>query len=175
MADSDPARREIAERLRAETRRREIGGAYFLFPPPSPCVGSSWAPVWTRRTDCEILPAMSLASDLAKLSRLERVESLKNMLVTVATGGSGDEALYMLMRKELLADLGGAYEAADRLGDAETAYRRALSIDPEFADVRRSLARVLERRGAGDEAHREMQAALRVQPNRQQRLERGRP
>jgi hypothetical protein len=47
---------------------------------------------------------MSVASDLAKLSRLERVESLKNMLVTVATGGSGDEALYMLMRKELQAD-----------------------------------------------------------------------
>jgi Abortive infection C-terminus len=47
---------------------------------------------------------MGLSSDLAKLSRLERVESLKNMLVAAATGGTTDEALYFLMRKELLAE-----------------------------------------------------------------------
>ncbi|HVH25193.1 MAG TPA: tetratricopeptide repeat protein [Vicinamibacterales bacterium] len=67
---------------------------------------------------------------------------------------------------ELIADLGGAYEALGRLGDAESAYRRALKIDPGFADVRRLLARLLERRGAKDEARRQIEAALRVQPNR---------
>jgi tetratricopeptide (TPR) repeat protein len=67
---------------------------------------------------------------------------------------------------DLTADLGGAYEAAGRWAEAESAYRRALTIDPEFADVRRSLAALLERRGAGDEARRQIEAALRVQPNR---------
>jgi Flp pilus assembly protein TadD len=70
---------------------------------------------------------------------------------------------------ELLADLAEAYEDAGRLQDAESTYRRALSIDPDFADVRRSLARLLERRGATDEARRELEAANHVQPNRHDR------
>jgi tetratricopeptide (TPR) repeat protein len=76
---------------------------------------------------------------------------------------------------ELIADLGGAYEAAGRLGEAESAYRLALSIDPEFADVRRSLARLLARRGAMDEARRQLETALRVQPNRNELLEQQQP
>jgi tetratricopeptide (TPR) repeat protein len=72
---------------------------------------------------------------------------------------------------DLTADLGAAYEAAGQLEEAESAYRRALTIDPEFADVRRSLAGLLARRGARDDARRQIEAALRVQPNRSELLE----
>ncbi len=38
------------------------------------------------------------------MSRSERVESFKNMLVAQATGGGGDERLYALVRRELMED-----------------------------------------------------------------------
>ena len=41
---------------------------------------------------------------------------------------------------ELLVELGAAYEAAERLDDARSAYRRALEIDPRDAEVQRHLA-----------------------------------
>lgn len=48
--------------------------------------------------------AMVSSTELAQLSRLERVEALKNMLVAAATDGSADGALYTLVRRELLAE-----------------------------------------------------------------------
>ena len=67
---------------------------------------------------------------------------------------------------ELLADLGAAYEATDSR-KAEAAYRRALDVDANFADLRLRLGSLLLRRGAAAEALTEAEAALRIQPNRQ--------
>jgi len=67
---------------------------------------------------------------------------------------------------ELLADLGDEYEAENDPARAERAYRQALSIDPAFADVRLKLGRLLLRLGRREEALREAEAALSVQPNR---------
>jgi tetratricopeptide (TPR) repeat protein len=67
---------------------------------------------------------------------------------------------------ELLADLGDEYAAANDPARAEAAYRQALSIDPAFADVRLKLGRLLLRSGRREDALREAEAALRVQPNR---------
>ena len=66
----------------------------------------------------------------------------------------------------LLGDLAGTYERADATAQAETTYRRALAIDPDFAELRLRLGRLLLRRGAAAEARGEAEAALRVQPNR---------
>jgi Flp pilus assembly protein TadD len=55
------------------------------------------------------------------------------------------------------------------------AYRRALRIDPNFVEVRRLLAALLERRGDTDEARRLIEAALLVQPNRPELVNRLRP
>lgn len=42
---------------------------------------------------------------------------------------------------ELWLDLGAAYEAAGRTGDAEAAYQRATAIDPRDAEPVRRLSR----------------------------------
>lgn len=67
---------------------------------------------------------------------------------------------------ELLADLGGQYEAAGRLDEAGRLYQQALAVDPLYADVRLRLGHLLLRRGQPAEAARQAEAALRVQPNR---------
>jgi len=67
---------------------------------------------------------------------------------------------------EILADLAAQYEAAGRLDDAERACRQGLDIDPQYADLRLRLGRLLLRRGARDEARQQADAALLVQPNR---------
>ena len=72
---------------------------------------------------------------------------------------------------ELLADLGAHYEANGRKSDAEAIYRRALAVDPGYADLRLRLGRLLLARGAAALARREAEAALEVQPNRQALLE----
>jgi cytochrome c-type biogenesis protein CcmH/NrfG len=41
---------------------------------------------------------------------------------------------------ELLIQLGAAYEAAGRVDDARSAYRRAIEIDPRDADAQRRMA-----------------------------------
>lgn len=68
---------------------------------------------------------------------------------------------------ELLADLGAAYESTERAVQAERIYRDALAIDPAYADLRLRLGRLMLRRGAVDEARREAEMGLLVQPNRQ--------
>jgi len=68
---------------------------------------------------------------------------------------------------ELMADLGRLYEVANRSADAEAIYRRALSIDSGDGDLRLQLGRLLLKRGDAAAAHREAEAALVVQPNRQ--------
>ncbi len=72
---------------------------------------------------------------------------------------------------QLVADLGAAYEAAGRDGDALRAYRDALAIDPEFADVHLKLSAQLLRQGAAGEARGHIEAALRIQPNRRAALD----
>ncbi len=67
---------------------------------------------------------------------------------------------------ELLADLGDEYDAANDPSRAEAAYRHALAVDPAFADVRLKLGRLLLGSGRREDALREAEAALRVQPNR---------
>ena len=72
---------------------------------------------------------------------------------------------------ELMADLGAAYESAHRPADAESVYRRAIALDPDYADLRARLAVLLLQRGAADEARAHLTAALRVQPNRRALLD----
>jgi Flp pilus assembly protein TadD len=67
---------------------------------------------------------------------------------------------------ELKADLGAAYERAGRPADAEQAYLKIIAIDPDYADVRMRLAKLMHARGAIAEARLQAQEALRVQPNR---------
>jgi len=71
----------------------------------------------------------------------------------------------------LMGDLGSAYETTGELARAEEAYRRALELDPDFADLRLRLGTLLLRRGAVSEAEREATQALLVQPNRHTLLE----
>ena len=71
---------------------------------------------------------------------------------------------------ELLADLGGRGRS-HHPARSEAAYRRALAIDPGYADLRLRLGGLLMRRGATLEARREAEAALRVQPNRRALLD----
>jgi tetratricopeptide (TPR) repeat protein len=86
----------------------------------------------------------------------------------------GEEAIAALERcltvattdVELIADLAGAYELANRPGDAEAAYARALAIDPEYADVHTRLAALLLKRGDAARARSHAEIALRLQPNR---------
>lgn len=66
---------------------------------------------------------------------------------------------------DLAADLGAAYAAAGRDADAERAYRRALAIDPDFADVHLKLAEQLLRHGSTADAQTYIDAALKIQPN----------
>ena len=72
---------------------------------------------------------------------------------------------------ELLADLGAHYEAGGRRSEAEAVYRRALAVDPGYAELRLRLGRLLLARGAAALARREAEAALEVQPNRQALLD----
>jgi tetratricopeptide (TPR) repeat protein len=66
---------------------------------------------------------------------------------------------------ELIADLGALYESTDRT-KAELAYVRALQLDPDYADVRLRLGRLLLARGAAADALKQAELALQVQPNR---------
>ena len=67
---------------------------------------------------------------------------------------------------ELMADLGLFYESAGRSSDAEALYRRALVVDPDYADLRIRLGKLLLLRGDLAGARTEADAALKVQPNR---------
>jgi tetratricopeptide (TPR) repeat protein len=68
---------------------------------------------------------------------------------------------------DLIALVGARAEAARQRDAAEAAYRRALALEPGFADLRLRLARLLLARGAAAEAAREARIALETQPNRQ--------
>jgi tetratricopeptide (TPR) repeat protein len=72
---------------------------------------------------------------------------------------------------ELLADLGGEYEADGRPERAENIYRQAIAIDPGYADLRLRLGRLMLRRGDAGEAQQQAEAALRIQPNRKALIE----
>ena len=72
---------------------------------------------------------------------------------------------------ELLADLGAQYERTGQTNQAETIYGKALLIDPEYAELRLRLGRLLLQRGARAEARDQAARALRVQPNRQALLD----
>lgn len=72
---------------------------------------------------------------------------------------------------ELLADLGAQYERIGQTTQAEAIYEKALLIDPEYAELRLRLGRLLLQRGARAEARDQAARALRVQPNRQALLD----
>ena len=67
---------------------------------------------------------------------------------------------------ELAADLAAAYEAAHRSADAIATYQQILALDPSYADVRLRLARLLRAQGDEAGARSQIEAALRIQPNR---------
>ena len=73
---------------------------------------------------------------------------------------------------ELAADLGAAYDAAQRPDEAIRAYQRILDSDPYYAEVRRKLARLLQDRGDAAGAQAQIEAASRIQPNRQAPIDR---
>lgn len=50
---------------------------------------------------------------------------------------------------ELMLDLGAAYEAAGRSGDAERVYRSALEVDPRDTDARLRLVTLSHASGKG--------------------------
>jgi Flp pilus assembly protein TadD len=66
----------------------------------------------------------------------------------------------------LLTDLGDQLAQRGDTPGAERAYRRAVAIDPDDAEVRRRLSVLLLRRGAREEARIQIASALRIQPNR---------
>jgi predicted Zn-dependent protease len=66
---------------------------------------------------------------------------------------------------ELLAAVGDAYASTER-SRAEASYGRVIALDPDHADVRLKLGRLLLERGAFAEAGAQADAALLVQPNR---------
>ena len=65
---------------------------------------------------------------------------------------------------EAVAELGVMYETSDR-DAAERAYRRALQLDPDYAEIRLRLGRLLVRNHPA-EALDHAERALLVQPNR---------
>lgn len=67
---------------------------------------------------------------------------------------------------ELLERLAVAYQTADS-DRAIRIYTRALELDPSFADLRLRLGRLLLRQGDPAGTLQQVDAALRVQPNRQ--------
>jgi predicted Zn-dependent protease len=66
----------------------------------------------------------------------------------------------------LVAELGARDERLGDAGAAEQAYRRALALEPGYADLRLRLAKLLLARGAVADAREQAAAALRSQPNR---------
>ena len=69
------------------------------------------------------------------------------------------------MRAASYHNLGAALQSDGRLGEAATAYERALQIDPDYAPSHDGLGSVLRQRGQLDEAIRELQEALRLSPH----------
>lgn len=67
---------------------------------------------------------------------------------------------------ELAADLGAAYQAAGRSGEAVAIYRQIIERDPLYAEIRLRLARLLREQGDEPGARSQIDAALLVQPNR---------
>jgi tetratricopeptide (TPR) repeat protein len=67
---------------------------------------------------------------------------------------------------ELLEHLAAAYQTTDS-DRAIRIYTRALELDPSFADLRLRLGRLLLRQGDPAGTLQQVDAALRVQPNRQ--------
>ena len=66
---------------------------------------------------------------------------------------------------ELMADLGGQFEATGDEVRAEELYRRALTVDPGYAGVRLRLGEMLLRRGDTEGARHEATTALKSRPN----------
>ena len=67
---------------------------------------------------------------------------------------------------ELMAELGRAYERADRWGRAESIYRQALEVDVDDGDMRVRLGQLLLRRGDAVGARRQAEIAVALQPGR---------
>jgi tetratricopeptide (TPR) repeat protein len=69
---------------------------------------------------------------------------------------------------KLQAGAGIALHASERHEEAEAAYREALAIWPDYAQIHYNLALLLDRRGAGDEAIAHLLQAGRLAPNNPQ-------
>ncbi len=131
-------------------------------------------------------PAMTLPRTLAPLLALGLFAALVPVrLPEAGRGASNGECLGLADRAgvqdlpllercaalyptdvELAGDLGDAYGAVGRTDRAEAAYRQALSIDPDYAELRLRLGRLLLRRGDAAGALAEAERGLEVQPNR---------
>ena len=66
---------------------------------------------------------------------------------------------------ELLLELGTAYEAEGRFGEAQAVYRRAVAVDPRDAGARVRLGVALHQAGDLAGARREGAAAVRFRPH----------
>lgn len=96
----------------------------------------------------------------------EAVDALNLLsLVCKRNGDSGQAEALMSKaldldpgRADIRANLGNLYAALQRVGDAERAYRRALSDQPAFRAARLGLARLLHGAGRSEEARAEATA-----------------
>jgi tetratricopeptide (TPR) repeat protein len=139
----------------------------------------------TPRHSPRIFPAAALLGALwmalpIQLQRSSAGSSLADCLTLSDTPPAGRPGVLLALERcavllptdtQLMADLGAEYEAVGRLVQAEGIYQHAITIDPEYADLRLRLGRLMMRRGAAAEAQLQAKAGLRTQPNRKALLD----
>jgi len=105
------------------------------------------------------------------LRQLGRLDEARRQLERPGTG----EVSFPDPEVEALRDLpagsgahmrrGGEALIAGRLAEAEESFRRAVAVDPDYADARRNLALTLLRQGRAGEAAEQLTEGLRRQPD----------
>jgi tetratricopeptide (TPR) repeat protein len=109
---------------------------------------------------------LALATVCGRRGDFDRSEALMRTGVRALpeSQSTGIDALTQAKLANLQAALGDAYRQAGELGDAISAYRKALDRCPYFHDVRYRLAVALREKGLPDQAIRELVRVLRAKP-----------
>lgn len=114
-----------------------------------------------------VFAGAALAEGLAVLRARTQMRPLRGVvaMAAVAVGCNWPALSADAMRAASYHNLGAALQSDGRLGEAATAYERALQIDPDYAPSHDGLGSVLRQRGQLDEAIRELQEAIRLSPD----------